>query len=152
MITPECPAHVLRSRNMWHPWRALRAMPDVALEMRRDLPVGLRATTDGARIVMSDRLLQRERRAALAHELEHIRSGRVRHCSGRDESYVRQAAARRLITIERLAAALQWSQHVEELAEELWVDEDTVRCRLEHLHPSERHYLRQQLADTGTTP
>jgi hypothetical protein len=152
MITTDCPALALRSPNMWHPWRALRAMPEVTLHLRRDLPVGLRATTDGRQIVLSARLLQRERRAALAHELEHIRQHRVSHCNARDESYVRQAAARRLITIERLADALQWSQHMEELAEELWVDEDTVRCRLDHLHPSERHYLRQRSADVGTTP
>jgi hypothetical protein len=146
MIAQECRRRYLRCDVMWHPWRTLRAMPEVTLHLRADMPLGLFATTDGERIVMSNRLLQRERRAALAHELEHIRSGRIGHCSAREESYVRQAAARRLITIEGLAAALQWTQHIEELAEELWVDEDTVRCRLEHLHPSERHYLRRRIA------
>lgn len=146
MIAQECRNRSIRCDAMWHPWRALRGMPGVTIQWRRDLPVGLRAATDGQQIVMSSRLLQRERRAALAHELEHIRHCRIVDCTHRDEAFIRQAAARRLIDIEQLARALVWTQNVEELAEELWVDVDTVRTRLEHLHPAERHYLRRCVA------
>ena len=49
-----------------------------------------------------------------------------------------QAVARRLIPFEALLDAARWARNVHELADELWVDEDTVRVRLAHLHPSER--------------
>ena len=147
MIAQDCRHRSLRSPAMWHPWRTLRGMPDVTVHLRRDLPVGVRAATDGQQILMSSRLLQRERRAALAHELEHIRHCRVVDCTHRDEVFIRQAAARRLIDIEQLAKALVWTQDVDELAEELWVDVDTVRTRLEHLHPAERLHLRRRLAE-----
>jgi hypothetical protein len=146
MIIKERRQPSLRCDAMWHPWRALGGMPHVTLQLRRDMPLGLRAATDGSHIVISARLLQRERRAALTHELEHIRLGRTDHCTARDESLVRQAAARRLISVEELVQALLWTRDIEELAEELWVDAETVKTRLEHLHPSERHYLRRRLA------
>ena len=97
---------------------------------------------------MADRLLQRERRSSLTHELEHVERGHTGCCDPAEESLVRQAAAHRLISLEALASALAWTRDVTELAEELWVDETTVRTRLDHLHPSEQAFLRRRLSHT----
>lgn len=145
MINNSCQPPTLGSLAMWHPWRALRGMPDVLLTMHADMPTRMRAGTDGQEIVMSDRLLQRERRSSLTHELEHIQRGHTSCRGARDETEVRQAAARQLICIDALASALAWTQNIDELAEELWVDTITVRTRIEHLHPSERGYLKRKL-------
>lgn len=59
----------------------------------------------------------------------------------REEALVAQEAARRLITLEDLAAALQWSRDPTEVAEELWVDEDTLQTRLAHLTDAEQAWL-----------
>lgn len=132
---------------MWHPWRALRGLPHVTLR-QAELPPFVRAATDGRQILMHPELLQRERRSSLTHELVHIERGDTCACDAGDESRVRQETAHRLITLEALAAALAWTRDIAELAEELWVDEITVRTRLEHLHPSERHYLKRRLEHT----
>ena len=42
-------------------------------------------------------------------------------------------------------AALAWAHNLDEAADELWVDVETLEVRLAHLHPSERHYLRRRL-------
>lgn len=131
---------------MWHPWRTLSSMPDVTIHWCDDLPMGLRAATDGRQIWMSAHLLQRERRAALAHELEHIHHHRIANCTAKDEAFISQAAARRLIAFDQLADAIVWATNLHELAEELWVDVDTVRTRLLHLHPAERHEIARRIA------
>jgi glyoxylase-like metal-dependent hydrolase (beta-lactamase superfamily II) len=47
----------------------------------------------------------------------------------------------------RLPEAL--NHDLAEAADDLWVDEQLLRCRLRHLHPSERGYLQQRLAEDG---
>ena len=54
-------------------------------------------------------------------------------------------AARRLIKMEHLLDALAWTEHLEELADELWVDLDTLMARLDGLTPEER----AQIAELG---
>lgn len=146
MITDSCRTTTVGSPAMWHPWKALRSMTGVTLHMTSELPAMVRAETDGQSIFMSNELLQRERRSSLTHELEHLTRGDRSCCLPKDESRVRQAAAHKLISLDDLAAALAWTRDVGELAEELWCDEITVRTRLTHLHPAERHYLRRRLA------
>lgn len=102
------------------------------------------------RITYARDMLQRERRTVLAHELIHLERGAT-VCDAREEAAVEQEAARRLIPIDELASALAWTRNVDELAEELWVDAALVRCRMAHLHPSERHYLRRRLEHTEET-
>jgi Zn-dependent peptidase ImmA (M78 family) len=131
---------------MFHPWRRLRARPDVEV-FYRDLRGRRLAATDGAEvIVMSPDLSQAQRRSTIAHELAHIELGHVDGCSSAEEEAARQLAARWLVSLDALAEAMAWARSLEELAEELWVDVDTVRTRLAHLHPAERHHLRARLA------
>jgi hypothetical protein len=67
------------------------------------------------------------------------------------ERRVSDIACRRLIGIRDLGEALAWAHDVDEAADELWVDVDTLRARLDHLHPAERAYLRRRLADPDET-
>lgn len=87
-------------------------------------------------------LTQAERRSTLAHELVHAARGDTACCTGwhegKQERRVSEIAARRLIPLTRLVEALLWSMDELELAEELWVDVDTVRSRLATLTPGER--------------
>lgn len=131
---------------MYHPWRALRALSQVEV-FWMELTGRRMGATDGHEvIVLSPDLTQAERRCTLTHELIHIEHGHTGGCSAWDEAATAQLAARRLIPVEALAEALVWSTSVPVLAEELWVDQATLRNRLEHLHPSEVHYIRQRLA------
>lgn len=126
---------------MWHPWRRLRALAHVDLHWA-DLPAGVRGVTAGNRIWLDLSQLQAERRCTLAHELEHLERGHDGCVSGAEERRVREAAARRLITLERLLDVAAWTRCPAEAAEELWVDEDTLNARLEGLTPSEARALR----------
>lgn len=91
---------------------------------------------------------QAERRATLTHEIAHLERGDVPpHMHAREERIVSLIAARRLIPLDRLADALRWARDLTELAEELWVDEPTVRCRLDGLDPIEVADLHAELGD-----
>lgn len=135
---------------MHHPWRAFRALTQWALCFDR-LPTGTWAVTNFPThtVTLDDRLLQVERRSAIAHEVTHIERGPVpsEHVmAAREELAVEKVTARRLISIEHLGEALAWADgDTHQAADELWVDVQTLRVRLEHLHPSERHYLRRRL-------
>lgn len=131
---------------MYHPWRALRALTHVEV-FWMELTGRRMGATDGREvIVLAPDLTQAERRCTLTHELIHIESGHTGGCTPWDEAATAQQAARRLIPVEALAEALVWSTNRAVLAEELWVDQATLANRLEHLHPSEVHYIRQRLA------
>ena len=123
-------------------------MPDWDLVWAR-LPEGVLGYTDheARRIVMERSQLQAERRSTLAHELGHAIAGpTLDHpwWRARDEAQVQRDAARRLLPLDELGDALAWSHTIEEAADELWVDVPTLQCRLDHLHPSERAYLRRR--------
>lgn len=87
-------------------------------------------------------LNQRQRRSVLAHETVHCELGHEGRQSPAVEMTVRKIAARRLIGIKELSRALLWCDHIADLADELVCRPIDVRVRLEHLHPSERGYLR----------
>lgn len=127
---------------MPHPWRALRALADVRLHWRDDMPAGLRGATDGSRIWMRDDMTQVERRCVLAHELEHVRRGHDSCQPETVETSVRAAAARYLLPDPHVVAdALVWARgDLEAAADELWVTGRVLRHRLDvrHLHPAER--------------
>ena len=136
---------------MHHPFHALKQLPDWEVSFE-SLPDGMMGYTDwdSQTIVLSKDLGQAERRCTIAHELEHIRRGPVAEGGeAREERLVDEVVARQLIGIRELGEAMAWSQHVEEVAEDLWVDVDTVRVRLASLHPSERAYLKRRLRDVG---
>lgn len=127
---------------MPHPWRRLRALTDWTLHWAHLEPGVWGLTDHHARTITLDRrLTQVERRCTLAHELEHV-------AGHHDETVCDRNAARSLLPdVRRVGEALAWAHSLEEAADELWVDEPTLRARLEHLHPAERHYLRRRLAD-----
>ena len=123
-------------QNMHHPWRSLREREDITLHWA-DLPAPLHAVTDGTTVWMHDRLLQTERRCAIAHELVHIERG-TRCVDDAEEHRVRNITARQLIDAADLVRAVQWANTVEEAAEELWVTPAVLIDRLTGLSPVER--------------
>jgi len=100
-------------------------------------------------IVLDSRLDQAGRRSALAHELIHReRQDTACLCDvthAKQESRVCSEAARRLISVEALADALLWSGDDYEIAEELWVDLETVRTRINDLTDPEKEDIYQRL-------
>lgn len=134
--------------NMHHPWRRLRDLfPDWSI-VSQPLPEGLIGATDVGRreIYLDSRMMQAQRRCTLDHELEHAQAGDVGCQHPKREAAIARTSARRLIPLEQLLAAAVWAHTAAELADDLWVDLDTLRCRLDHLHPSERAALRRVLA------
>lgn len=134
--------------SRWHPWRALGRMKHVIVEWTDDLPAHVLGETDGvARIRMANRQLQVERRCTITHELVHVERGHTGFCDQAAELRVRREAARRLISIGALGEALAFygERDLDALADELWVDVDTLLVRLNYLHPAERGYLRRRL-------
>lgn len=130
---------------MYHPWRAFRAQARWVLE-QSDLPERHLGQVDfiAGRVTLHAGLSQAQRRCTICHELIHLERGPVPQnpwMKTHEEAFVAQEAARRLITLEDLAAALQWSRDPTEVAEELWVDEDTLQTRLAHLTDAEQAWL-----------
>jgi len=140
----------------YNPWRVLRAHPHWSYGVA-GLPTGERGRWyDGHRVAVLDaRLTQAGRRSTLAHEIVHAEMGDVccradgpdgPRIARRREAVADSTAARRLITPDALADALLWSQDEYELADELWVDVNTVRTRLAGLTPAEKDYIDGRLA------
>ena len=77
----------------------------------------------------------------MAHELVHVERGPVPAdpwLAAREERAVEAEAARRLIPLEALAGALAWSRRPVEVADELWVDVQTLAVRIGGLSVAER--------------
>lgn len=94
----------------------------------------------GARIWLCSTLTQAERRCTLTHELVHRERGPVPTdpaAAAREEQIVDEITARRLIALPALVAGLRWTRNPIELAEQLWVDEPTLRTRMDTLDPVE---------------
>lgn len=135
----------------YSPWGTVSEMDDVQVvfsELDEDLGWW---DPDSRVITLDKRQTRREMRCTLAHELEHARRGDecVESASPilavRQEIAASAAAARRLISLGRLVDALLWSQNEQELAEELNVDEDTLRVRLLTLTPGEHSLIDERL-------
>lgn len=138
---------------MENPWRRLRELAHVTLHIR-DLEPGLLGYCDhdAHEIHLTTGMGQRQRRSVLRHELEHYERGLV--YAGHEvaeEQAVDQATAHALIELDRLADALAWSRDPHEVAVELSVSLDVLKCRMQHLHPSERAYLKRRLSDPADT-
>lgn len=124
---------------MYHPWRALRSRPHLRLQVA-DLPFDVNGVirSDGTILLARD-LLQVERRCTILHELVHDERGIPHGYDPREELAVEQEVARRLIPLERLVDVARWTDCPVEAADALWVTEDLLRVRVQHLHPAERH-------------
>lgn len=139
----------MASMHVPHPWRALRAMTDVRLHWRDDMPPALRGATDGEHVWLRSGMSQVERRCVLAHELEHVRRGHTSCQPDSVESTVQSAAARYLLPDPHVVAeALVWARDMAEAADALWVTERVLRHRLDprHLHPAERAIITARVA------
>lgn len=138
-----------RLSDVYHPWRRFRALARWTLQ-QADLPEGVHGQLRWSTrtVTLDRRLSQVQRRCTIAHELVHIERGPV-PCSAwlaeREEAAVEQEVARRLIKLKDLGEALAWARHASEAADVLWVTEDVLRVRLEHLHPAERAYLKRRM-------
>lgn len=129
----------------WHPWRALRSMADVEVVFD-DLPEGVLGTTRGRRVTIANGLLQGERRATASHEAIHLERGHGQGCNPAAERSVEEESARRLITLPALADALCWAHDEWEVADECWVDVQTVRTRIDTLTSWEQAYIERRIA------
>lgn len=127
----------------FNPYDALRRQPHVTAVWDAVMPEHGRWYERLQTLLTRRGLTQAERRCTVAHELIHAERGDTM-CDWR----VHRDAARLLIDMHDLgeALAMYGEQDPTSVAEELWVDEDTLRARLDHLHPSERGYLRRRLS------
>lgn len=128
---------------MTHPWRAV---PSDVLIHRCDLDDASGWWSAEDRVILIDRRLgQAAGRSTIAHESLHAERGDEAGCTPwhdrKQERLVDRLAARRLITLDALADALLWAQDEHELADELWVDVETVRGRLHSLTQEEKDYI-----------
>src|SRR5689334_17993855 len=123
---------------MHHPWGAFAKLIDWTLHFTH-LPGDLLGVTDfnAKTVTLDSRLTQAERRCTIAHETEHIHRGPVPPgLYDREEGRVDRIACRRLLPdVKVIGEAMAWARDIEEAADELWVDEATLRTRLRHLHP-----------------
>ena len=109
------------------------------------------AREDGAVIALRAGTSAAQRRCTLAHEIVHLERG-LRDCGPwlhREEQTVHRTAARRLITVSELAAAIRDLGRADDraaLAQALDVDTETLLVRLATLEPAERRALRRALA------
>lgn len=136
---------------MHHPWRGLRRLSGWTLKFA-PLPDGQLGETCfvSQTITLAPGQTQAQRRSTIAHEVIHAeRPVFLESLRDKEEHWVTVEAARRLIAFEDLLVALRWARSVHELAEELWVDEGTVRARLAHLHPSERTKIMTMREELG---
>ena len=140
-----CLTQQRRSHPMWNPWKALRDLPGVTVfSCRLDGPLGLSHASTGVVILERDQTIA-ERRVTLTHELIHIERGHDGCQDNKAEGAVEREAAARLIPLDALVSALLWSDDDYELAEELWVDVETVRTRLNNLTEQEHRELSERL-------
>ncbi|MDM3894802.1 ImmA/IrrE family metallo-endopeptidase [Mycobacterium intracellulare] len=128
----------------WHPWKhAGEVYPHVTISCQHELPDRVWGLQRGHAIWLCRRLDQVRRRCTLTHELIHLERGAPvladATARAREEGTVSELAARRLIPLAALVDAYRWcpAGHVAELAEELWVDQPTLRIRLAALDPIE---------------
>lgn len=124
---------------LYHPWRTLSIdWAHIVVEHRTDIAPGRLGETDGRTwIRLRMPMLQVERRCTLAHELIHLERGDTGECTPATEHSINREVARRLISIDRLCAALRWTLDIDELADELWVTPKVIRARFADMPPDE---------------
>lgn len=130
---------------MFNPWAILRHLADWELRWE-DLPSGTWGDTchRRKRITLKKGLDQAERRSTLTHELFHVFGGPDTTGPWHEDRIDREAA-RLLVSLRDLADALIWAADDVQLAELLWVDLPTVRCRLANLTEAETAYINRRL-------
>lgn len=129
------------SLHAWNPWRALRARSDIE-QMWEHEPGLLGSWCEHTRrIRLHPGLSQAERRCTLTHELIHAERGDTT-CDGS----VHREAARRLIPLHDLLRVIAfYGENWASVAEDLWVDQETLEIRLDTAHPAEKGAIRRTL-------
>lgn len=115
--------------------RDLQGIPEVLCRRRK--------------VILVERALPvAERRCALAHALAHLDLGHTTDgmWAPREELAADRLAARRLIALDELAAALLADLPPVDVAALLEVTEEYVALRIKSLHPAERGWLTGRLA------
>jgi hypothetical protein len=129
-----------------HPWRRFAALGQVRLLWHDGGEAGVTDFVDGT-VSLRRGMTQAERRTTVLHECLHVERGPVPvTLAEREELRVEKETARLLLPdLEVVAVALEWSRDLHEAAEDLWVDEQALRVRLEHLGAGERAWLEARL-------
>ncbi len=145
------PTLTIASVKRLNPWRRLGRLAHIDLIWHSpevSIDYGITDFEAGTISLRRD-LDQAGRRSTVLHECLHVERGPALDepvLYAREELRVRREAARLLLPdIRAVGEALAWAHTTTEAADELWVDEDTLLDRLEHLHPAELHYLRRRL-------
>lgn len=121
--------------------------------VRQPLPPGVWGLTryEEQQVVIADDLSCVEAHCTLVHELVHVHRGPPPPgWEAQEEHRVSTIAARKLLPdLAAVADALVWADwRLHEAAEELDVDEDTLRWRLKTLtHPAEVGYMKRRFAE-----
>lgn len=133
-----------------HPWRRFRGLAHITLLWHDGGDAGVTDFGDST-VSLRRGMTQAERRTTVLHECLHVERGPVPvGLATREELRVERETARLLLPdIKVVGDALAWARDLAEAADELWVDEQLLRVRLEHLHPSERGWLKQRLEEYG---
>lgn len=121
---------------LFHPWRALRALPQIDLSWPT-LAAELGRTDGVARIEIDRRLGQAARRCVLAHELAHVLAGHGCRQPAAAEKRVRVYTARKLLPLPILTGALAYTVDLDYVAWDCWVTRDVLDDRLESLTAAE---------------
>jgi len=141
---------------MQSPWQTLGEMPDVELVWTTDdeLLCGDDAwwDPDSRQIYLDSRLKQVVKRCALAHELAHVvredsTCGDPHHDDRMEIAADRLAARWLLPDLDAIAQAFVTAESNGHAAEMLRVTVEILEARYAALHPSERHYIRRQVAE-----
>lgn len=133
-----------------HPWRRLRGLRQVRLLWHDGGDAGV-TDFELATVSLRRGMTQAQRRTTVLHECLHVERGPVpATLAGREELRVEKETARLLLPdLDVVAAVLAWAHDLHEAADELWVDEQALRVRLEHLRPGERVWLARVLESLG---
>lgn len=131
--------------EIWHPWRALRARPDIILRWAIFPPGTNGRIVDTGRytiVELDGRLRYEGRRCTLTHELIHHERGILprdapEYLRVKDEAQVRAETARRLVPLDKLRAFVAQRTTVgaitaQDVADEFDVTLEVAReaCRL----------------------
>lgn len=130
--------------NKYSPWADLAAQPELTL-VYRPISGHLGLYDDQTKTITLDpRMVRRQCRSVLAHELRHAFHCDRGHGNPVQENRADREAARLMIGIRDLGRALLLhDEHHESVAIELNVSNYLLGVRLKALHPSEAHLLRR---------
>lgn len=138
--------------NTYSPWDELVAQSDLELRWREMHDRVGQYEHSLRRITLDPRMPKRQRRSVLCHELRHAEAGDTHttcdRTNLRQEQAADQRAARLMVDVRDLARAMVVHDcHHSAVAVELHVSDRLLGVRLQHLHPSERHWISGQFHD-----